>query len=556
MLTLMRAYFLLFLLAVTGMANGQKLKKGDKEIFANLQNHVKFLSNDLLQGRRTGTKGEQMAAAYIAENFKRIGLQPKGSQGFEQPFAIPEGRQVNASTHLLINGAQLKLEKDYFPLHFSSNASLEAMPSISLQEMNMPWFIDLKEVLAENASNPHFDLAAAVKQKAAEMEKKGATAVFIYNSSDQKDGLQFEGKAKDELLSIPVVYLSKETATRYLSDPENALDIKLKTDIGPKSREARNIVGYIDNGAASTVVLGAHYDHLGFGEDGNSMLRGSKDLVHNGADDNASGVAAMLELARLLKESKNKSQNYIFIAFSGEELGLHGSKYFVSNPPIDLSSVRYMINMDMVGRLNDSSKTITVGGYGTSPLWGTLYGLTGRQKLYSGDLRFVFDSSGTGPSDHTSFYMKDLPVLFYFTGLHGDYHKPSDDFEKINFMGQLQIVKHIFSLVENTADRDEKIAFTKTRERQTTTSARFSVTMGIMPDYTFSGVGVRADGISEGRPAQKAGLKTGDVIIALGEHNITTVESYMQALAKFKKGDKTTVVYQRGNEKLSTQVEF
>lgn len=212
--------------------------------------------------------------------------------------------------------------------------------------------------------------------------------------------------------------------------------------------------------------------------------------------------------------------------------------------------------MDMLGRLNNSSKILTVGGYGTSPSWGNVYNLKGKKSLYSGNLTFKYDSSGTGPSDHTSFYRKDIPVLFYFTGLHSDYHKPTDDFEKINYEGQFYIVKHILSVVETTTKADEKIVFTKTREMQTSTASRFSVTMGIMPDYTFNGGGVRVDGISENRPAEKAGIKTGDVITALGEYKVSSVESYMQALSKFKKGDKTIVNFKRGSEVLSVEIEF
>jgi aminopeptidase YwaD len=281
------------------------------------------------------------------------------------------------------------------------------------------------------------------------------------------------------------------------------------------------------------------------------MLRTTDKLIHNGADDNASGTAALIELARLLKASKNKSTNYVFIAFSGEELGLNGSKFFTEHPTMDLKQVNYMINMDMVGRLNDSSKTVTVGGYGTSPVWGEVLSVMKKNK----QLNIKFDSSGTGPSDHTSFYRKDIPVLFFFTGLHSDYHKPSDDAEKINYNGELLIIRYIESIVQSTATRG-KLAFTKTREAQTSTTARFSVSMGIMPDYTFSGSGVRVDGVSEGRPAQKAGLKIGDVILQLGDHNTSSMESYMQALGKFKKGDKTLVKYKRGNEMLETSVEF
>jgi C-terminal processing protease CtpA/Prc len=215
-----------------------------------------------------------------------------------------------------------------------------------------------------------------------------------------------------------------------------------------------------------------------------------------------------------------------------------------------------MINMDMVGRLNDSSHVVTVGGYGTSPSWGQIYNLTGKKKLYANDLAFRFDSSGTGPSDHTSFYLKNIPVLFYFTGLHPDYHKPTDDYDKINYVGEMSVVKHIMSVVEVEDKQKTKLAFTKTRETQTTTSARFSVTMGIMPDYTFSGVGVRVDGVSDNKPAQKAGLKSGDVILSLGDFKTNSMEAYMQTLGKFKKGDKTTVIYVRNGQTLSSTVEF
>jgi Zn-dependent M28 family amino/carboxypeptidase len=300
------------------------------------------------------------------------------------------------------------------------------------------------------------------------------------------------------------------------------------------------------------VVLGAHFDHLGYGEDGNSMLRNADKLIHNGADDNASGTAALIELARLLKASKNKGNNFLFIAFSAEELGLNGSKYFTENPTIDLSKVSYMINMDMVGRLNDSSKVLTVGGYGTSPWWPQVIGSAKDRKSY---FTIKIDSSGTGPSDHTSFYRKDIPVLFFFTGLHTDYHRPSDDFEKINYLGELQIVKYISDIINKTRQQG-KLAFTKTRETQTTTSARFSVSMGIMPDYTFSGTGVRVDGVSEGRPAQKAGIKAGDIILQLGEHATNSVENYMQALGKFKKGDKAKVKYKRGEAVMEGEVVF
>lgn len=212
-----------------------------------------------------------------------------------------------------------------------------------------------------------------------------------------------------------------------------------------------------------------------------------------------------------------------------------------------------MINMDMVGRLNDSSKALTIGGFGTSPDWNTLIYQKGKkQPLFN----IKIDSSGIGPSDHTSFYNKGIPVLFFFTGIHPDYHKPTDDYDKINYTGELTIVDYIYSLIEKENKENHKLAFIKTRDTQSNFSTRFSVTMGIMPDYTFSGSGVRVDGVSDGRPAQKAGLQTGDVIVQLGDYHVTSLDNYMEALGKFKKGDATVVKFKRGVEDKQAPVQF
>jgi hypothetical protein len=548
-------YFFFLLCFVTVTTYSQKIKKDDRLIIEHLEEHIRYLADDKLEGRRTGTAGEKLAAAYISKQFDDLGLSAKGNDGFYQTFDINEGKQIDKTTQLSIEGNELQLNKDYFPLVYSANTSIDALPSIALQESGMPWIYDLKEMLDENAGNPHFDISAALQKKALEVQKRGGTALLVFNTSSTKDDLAFDSLDRTEVLLIPVVYVNKNAAEKYFSDATATIDVKLKTAISQKKRTGTNVIGYIDNGAAHTVILGAHYDHLGRGEDANSREVEQKMQIHNGADDNASGTAALIELARLLKASKGTS-NYLFIAFSGEELGLFGSKYFTQHPTVDLSTVKYMINMDMIGRLNDASPVVTVGGYGTSPFWPAAFNEKGKkQKLYAEHLSFHFDSSGTGPSDHTSFYLKNIPVLFYFTGLHSDYHKPTDDYDKINYTGEMFLVKHILSVIK-AADRQEQIPFLKTRETQTSTSAKFSVTLGIMPDYTFSEAGVRVDGVTDNKPAQKAGVKAGDVIIALGDHKINSLENYMQALALYKKGDKTTVTYKRGELVLMADIVF
>ena len=504
-------YCFLFLALTAQICFGQKLKKADKATLANLQTHIGYLASDKLEGRRTGTAGEKLAYEYISNEFLKAGLAAKGDNGtFIQDFEVNEGKQINPSSHLIINSFDLDAEKEYFPFIFSPNASLEAAPSISLRESGTVWFLDLKELLEANKGNPHFDLTEAIKTKANEMAAKGATALIVYNTSSIADELKFEPKAKSETVKIPVLYVTPEVKKKYLYDETATIDIKLKVDIGDKKRTGHNVIGYIDNGAASTVILGAHYDHLGYGEDHNSLYTGTTPQVHNGADDNASGTAALIEISKQLKASKFKSNNYLVISFSGEELGLFGSKYFTEHPTINLSNANYMINMDMVGRY-DTSRKLTIGGYGTSPVWGEVF-KTNTDK----NLLVHFDSSGTGPSDHASFYRKDIPVLFFFTNSHSDYHKASDDADKINYTGETEIINYIKQIIE-AVNYNGRLTFTKTREQEMR-SVALPVTLGVMPDYAYTGTGMRIDGVSKGKTAERIGLQAGDVLMQLGEN--------------------------------------
>jgi len=536
------------------------ITKPDTQVADNLKAHIQYLADDKLEGRRTGTAGEELAMQYIISQFKEIGLSPKGTEYYPQNFVVNDGKQMDAATEFNIDGNKLQPGKDFFLFPFSPDQKIEALPSVALQEVGMPCFFDLKYVREEKKTKLHLDLVDYIRTNYKGINDRGAVAMIFYNSSSIDDKLAFDPKDKSEKLAVPALYVSKAAAKKYFTDKMATLNIKLRTSISEKTRIGHNVIGYIDNKAPTTIILGAHYDHLGYGEDGNSMIRTGEKNIHNGADDNASGTAALIELARKLKASKATNNNYLFIAFSGEELGLFGSKYFTENPTIDLKTVNYMINMDMVGRLNDSSKVLTIGGYGTSSEWSSVvskdyYEPSAAVKKVAPSLNIKIDSSGTGPSDHTSFYRKDIPVLFYFTGLHTDYHKPSDDADKVNYAGEKVIIEHIYTLIESLNGKG-KLAFLKTRETQTSTNARFSVSMGIMPDYTYSGTGVRADGVTDGKPAQKAGLKAGDIIIQLGDNNISSLENYMQSLGKFKKGEKTKVKFKRGNETLEVTVEF
>ena len=382
-----------------------------------IKEDVTFLASDALEGRQTGTDGEKKTANYIANRFKELGLETKGTEGYLQPFTF------------------------------------------------------------KPKTNPH-------------------------------DEVKFDVN-------------------------------------GDGTITGNNVIGFIDNKAENTIIIGAHFDHLGFGGEG-SLYRDSIKAVHNGADDNASGVSVLLNLAAKLKE-KNTNNNYLFMAFSGEEMGLLGSNYFVKNPTIETKKVSYMINMDMVGRMKKDS-TLAVYGTGTSPIFKQVL------KSHNDNFKLIQQESGVGPSDHTSFYLADIPVLHFFTGQHEDYHKPGDDSEKLNYDGMYLISDYIFNIITDLDDNG-KLAFRKTKNESESTP-RFKVGLGVIPDYLYDGKGMRIDGVSENKPAQKAGLKKGDIVIKLGDSTITNMMSYMRALSIFKKGNSTKVIVKRGDKEVEKVINF
>ncbi len=405
------------LLSILGIALCWSVQAQEEGI-EKLREDIGFLASDDLEGREMGTEGERMAAEYIAEQMRVIGLKPMGTNDYFQDFSVTP------------------------------------------------------------KANPHSSEANAVGEEISGM----------------------------------------------------------------------NVIGYLDNGAQQIVVIGAHFDHLGHGGEGS--LHTGEAAVHNGADDNASGVALMLQLAQRLKESNERSElnNYLFIAFSGEEKGLWGSNYFCKNATVDLKDINYMLNFDMVGRL-DEEKGIAINGVGTNTFWEKNLAAANEEEL-----KLVLGQSGVGPSDHTSFYLMDIPVLHFFTGQHEDYHKPDDDIDKINFEGILSISDLVLSLIQQT-NRERKLEFIKTKEEEKK-SARFTVTLGVMPDYLFQGDGMKIDGVTDGKPASKAGIEKGDVVVKMGKIEVTDMYTYMDALSKFKKGDKTKVYVKRGEKVIKKKIVF
>ena len=542
-------FWVLLLVPFLGLSQSKRKLRIEAEkqklaLISNLQSHIGYLASDALEGRRTGTAGATAAMDYLVKQYELMGIAPKGTSGYLQKFDINEGLQIDPGTYFLVNNKSLILEKDFFPLATSASVQISGNPAMALQEIGQPWFTDIKELLEENKTNPHFDIEAWIKKEVSTAAAKGASAFIIYNTSSTVDNIQFNKNDKSAAFSIPVIYLT-QAGLQHFTDPSATLQVGLAVRLVEKKRTASNVAAFINNGAANTIVIGAHYDHLGYNEDKNALDTGH--VIHNGADDNASGTAALLEIARLLQKKSPARNNYLFLHFSGEELGLLGSKYWIENPTMT-GSINYMINMDMVGRY-DTSHKLTVGGYGTSSKWNTIW------KAANTPLIVKFDSTGSGPSDHASFYRAGIPVQFFFTGSHPDYHKASDDADKINYEATAQIVTLAYQMMGIT-DSMPKLDFIKTTEPQMGRSTKFTVSLGVIPDYGYSGTGMRIDGVSPGKLAEKLGLQAGDILLQLGEYKFVDVNSYMQTLSKFKKGDQTELRIKRGTQEINIPVSF
>lgn len=539
MVRLIFAFSFLFLFGRIAAQEDESVKKSFKNI-------VGYLADDKLGGRNTGTPEEKMAAEYINAFFDEFQITaPAYAAEHYASFTFTDGYSTGSENFLSINNTEITPDH-FFPLTYSSSAKAQApivyvADGIKNDGSKCSGKIVLMNLDIPSKIKPHTEAwyNSRLSERIKKFKKAGAAAIILYNNSGQ---FEKNYQRTTENLGLPVVYSDINAKDAKKLNGKNA---SLSTSIFPTEKIGTNVIGLIDNNADKTIILGAHYDHLGHGENGNA-LSSSKD-VYNGADDNASGVAMLLELAKHLKEYNNPSFNYLFIAFSGEELGLFGSKGFVENHLEEVVNPTCMINFDMVGRLNQD-KGLIINGVGTAKMWNDLL-------PKSDNFKITTTQSGIGPSDHSSFCLEKIPVLHFFTGSHEDYHKPTDDVEKINFEGMLQVYHYLIQLLDNI-QANPAISYQEVTEDKESNKVSFAVTLGVIPDYSFSGKGLRIDGVSKGKTADKAGLQKGDVVTQLGKYETGDIYAYMNALSMFKPGDKTTVNFVRNGENKSVKVEF
>ncbi|NNM04799.1 MAG: M28 family peptidase [Gemmatimonadetes bacterium] len=541
--------------------------------------HVRYLADDALQGRETGTNGERCAGEYIAGVFRSMGLKGAGPDGsFFQTFQVQMGSVLGDGNGLVIEGEELALEGAWLPFGFSGTAEIEGSlvyggPGVSRpgSEEDVYAHLDLEgRVVVVEGADPHGGMdtmAGDPHFKATVAAGRGAAAIFVL----LPEGEELPDPVAEQRpgVKIPAIAIFGSEATRVRDAAKANQAVRLVTAMEPRMVEARNVAALIP-GADPTlgrevVIVGAHYDHLGLGGDGS--LDPDATAVHNGADDNASGTAALMEVARLLQAAENPpARSVLFLAFTGEEKGLWGSGHYVKEPLLPLENAVAMMNMDMVGRLREN--TLTVYGTGTADEWPDLLAQLNENQPEPFVLASIPD--GFGPSDHSSFYGASVPVLMLFTNTHSEYHRPDDDWELINRMGMSRVSAFAADIVGALAGSSQAEAMAMTyvegagnphgggmpADPDAPSSPRpgYGAYMGTIPDMTPQETGVRITGVREESPAEKGGLKGGDVIVEFGGREITDLYAYTYALRDHKPGDEVQVVVLRGEERLSLSV--
>lgn len=556
-----------------------------------IRSDVARLADDAWQGRRAGTPGADAAAAWIAGEFRRIGLLPAGNGGtYFQTFSFIDGIVLGTGNRLVVGGRAFKPGEEFRPLAFSSAGSVFGEVVFAgygtvARDLEYDDFagIDVKDKVVvllrygPGGDDPQSRWAAfmPLRLKAQNARDKGARAVLIVTGPrtpgalDQLVPLRADASLADE--GIPCFTVTRAVADALfaeagttLDDAQRTIDETLKpaplvlrgarleatADLTPKRSSTRNVIGLLPRAstASEAVVVGAHYDHLGLGATG-SLDPAPDGKIHHGADDNASGVAGVLDLARRFAVRTEPAQRSIyFVAFGAEEVGVLGSSYLVKNPPRPLERIAAMVNLDMIGRLRED--TLDVHGAGTSPLFKPLLEEANRPA----GLKLKLHESGYGPSDHSPFYAAGRPVLFVFTGNHPDYHRPSDTADKVDAGGIVKVLGLLEPVVSALASSPAPIAFTRVaaeKEEGSGGARGFRVWVGGIPDYSEEGPGVKFSGVTPGSPAEKAGMKGGDVLVRFGPTEVRNIYDYTYALAERKPGEAVTVVVKRDGRDVS-----
>jgi Peptidase family M28/PDZ domain/PA domain len=564
-------------------------------------NDIKTLSAPDMEGRGAGTKGLGRATKYLEHRYKGLGLQPAGTNGYLQPFTVTTGAKLKSDNEFIVDEGgkkqPLALNQDFVPASFSSSGSLTA-PAVfagygaSAEEFGYDDYagLDVKdkivvvlryepEIFGVKSGQHGLTQHSQLITKAINARNHGAKALVLINGKlgDGEEDLlmRFGGVSGPQDAGIMLLQVKNAVADSWLKaagksladvqqqinhsgKPDSfafpaALRLSLKVDIEATHARVNNVLAYLPGKIAEYVIIGAHYDHLGRG-DSNSLAPSQIGKIHPGADDNASGTAGVLELARLFAPMKGQlDRGILFMSFSGEELGLLGSAEWVKDPTLPLDKCVAMLNMDMIGRIKDNK--VYIGGVGTGSTFKTI--LEQAQKREP-NFKIDYSAGGYSASDHTSFVAKKIPVLFFFSGLHADYHKPSDTWDKINAPSAAQLLNLVGDVATQLADAPSRPAFITVVEDKPVSGGGggYGPYFGSIPDFGEVKDGVRFSDVRPGSPAAKAGLKAGDILVQFGGKPIHNLYDFTDALRRSKVGEVVQVKVLRDGQPISASVKL
>lgn len=544
--------------------------------------HLKYLADDARGGRFPGEQGSKEVARYIAARWKADGMMNfAGLQKTWQPFTLDTDVRILNGTLFSIGKMALTLNQDFIPMGFSSRGDfsggivyVNAASDGDTAPYKGNWVAQFMRSQSGQISGRGGVNAKYTDQIFQARDAKALGVIFI--SEPGVEGLEqvkFDRNFHDAGIAVvnisaggakPIFDALKITASAawdasvenkemvpvLIDGVEAVASVKMET----VAREIGNVVAYLPGNDLNLknqyIVIGAHYDHLGMGGPGTGSLSPDEETIHNGADDNASGVAGLLEIAQKFAAHQDElRRSMIFVAFDGEEQGLLGSKHFVDHSPIPIDSITLMINLDMIGRLRKNK--LIVGGTGTSPIFERI--IQEFNRGYQFDLQMT--PEGPGPSDHASFYRADIPVLFFFTGAHEDYHKPTDDWEKIDTAGVALAANFAYDIASYFNKKEDRPQFTKAEPSGDAPTRRsFKVTLGIIPGYGAAVEGLQLDGVRDGGPADKAGLQRDDVIVSMDGKDVKSIQDYMYRLGELEPGQTIEVKVMRDGKVLSFDV--
>ena len=595
---------ILVILIITSLQINSQVREN---LHTELEQHVKYLASDELEGRQPGTDGIEKAGNYIAAEFQKLGLSPINGS-YKQQFKVKTGYALGPGNsldfdlliprpgltreHWKTRKQTMDIKKDWYPLSFSDNKSVSGDLAfvgygISAPEMDYDDYegIDVTDKVVimimetPDGDDPESKFApyASNRYKAFNARNKGAVGIiFVKVQGDSMNVFErLENNLDGNNSGIVAVQMNRQSLSKFFPKEKRLIATEIKINetkkahsfviadcsvnisvvLEDKYSETHNIMAMIEGTDPALkdeyVIVGAHYDHLGWGAQ-NSRYTGKTPKIHNGADDNASGTAAVLEIAEEIKVAPLK-RSVVFLAFSAEEMGLLGSKYFTSTPEFNLDNATAMINLDMVGKLSESA--VTVFGSESSPEFPLIIDKAGEID----SLVVTKVGSGIGPSDHTSFYQEKIPAIHIFTGVHDDYHMPTDDWEKLNYKGLAKIVEFSEHIIRAVDAKDSKLEYHEIKVAEKKSGSKHGygkVWFGIVPSFQETDKGCPIGGTSPGSPAQKAGLEKDDIIYKIDDTEIKSLNDFMYKIKEHKAGDVLKVFVLRNEKEITFDVEL